>query len=175
MVDSTMPPGTLHIGAFMENIRTFRFTLLGLLLGLVVVSCAFFLDIETFETIVEFLHTMEHWEADELIIMLLLMFFGAVVDLNRLKNERERQIVLKDQRLHTLKATMGTVHDIVNNFLHSLSLFRMDAEDSGALEPESLELLDELIHDSAEKLKTLGDLKEVELEDTGTGRFRIRT
>jgi len=42
--------------------------------------------------------------------------------MRRLNDEIQRQ------RLRVFKATMTTVHDIVNNFLNSLQLIRLEAE-----------------------------------------------
>jgi PAS domain S-box-containing protein len=61
------------------------------------------------------------------------------------------------QRLHIFRATMTTVHDIVNNFLGSMQLIRMDAE--GRLSEETLTLFDSLIRETASDLKVLGDLE----------------
>jgi hypothetical protein len=65
---------------------------------------------------------------------------------------------------------MTTVQDLVNNFLNNMQLFRMEAED-GPLSSESLKLMDELIFETADKLKSLGDSRSVdEYEMTvGTG------
>ena len=53
---------------------------------------------------------------------------------------------------------MRTVHDIVNNFMYSLQLFQLEAEEKNTLAPESLALLDSIIHDTSDRLKKLGDL-----------------
>lgn len=70
----------------------------------------------------------------------------------------ERELEVQEERLKVLKATMITVHDIVNNFLNNLQLFRMEVEKKNALPPESLELMDSIVHDTSAKLKKLGDL-----------------
>jgi PAS domain S-box-containing protein len=63
------------------------------------------------------------------------------------------------QRLRIFRATMTTVHDIVNNFLGSMQLIRLDAE--GRLSEETLTLFDRLIHETATELRVLGDLEVV--------------
>jgi PAS domain S-box-containing protein len=87
----------------------------------------------------------------------------AEAEMRRLNAEIQRQ------RLRVFKATMTTVHDIVNNFLNSLQLIRMEAE--GRLPAELLTLFDGMIVQAAMELRTLGDLetiKEKEME-IGTG------
>lgn len=66
---------------------------------------------------------------------------------------------VQEERVKVLRATMRTVHDIVNNFLNNLQLFQLEAEDKNALEPESLLLLETIIQDTTTKLKKLGDLE----------------
>jgi PAS domain S-box-containing protein len=62
-------------------------------------------------------------------------------------------------RLNVLKATMRTVQDIVSNALMSLQLFRPDTVPH--VSAQSLELFDQIIAETAEKLKAIGDLKQV--------------
>ncbi len=70
----------------------------------------------------------------------------------------KHKLKVQEERVKVLRATMRTVHDIVNNFLNNLYLFRYEAEQKDALEPESLILLESVIQDTADKLKKLGDL-----------------
>jgi DNA-binding NtrC family response regulator len=87
----------------------------------------------------------------------------ADAEVQRLQDEIHRQ------RLRVFKATMRTVHDIVNNLLTSLQLVRLEAE--GRLPADQLTLFDKMIADAAGKLRTLGDLETIterELE-IGTG------
>ena len=74
-----------------------------------------------------------------------------------------------EARLQTLKVTMSTVHDIVNNFLQNLQLFRMEAEKSNAINEDYLRLFDSLIDDTTNKLKTVGELDEVVETETESG------
>jgi hypothetical protein len=71
----------------------------------------------------------------------------------------KHNLKVQEERVKVLRATMRTVHDIVNNFLNNLQLFQLEAEDKNALEPESLLLLESIIQDTTTKLKKLGDLK----------------
>src|SRR5438552_18320091 len=84
-----------------------------------------------------------------------------------IRPREEREAEIQAQRLRVLKATMRSVHHIVNNCLNSLQLFRLDAED--ALPPESLDLLDELVQDTAAKLQMLGDLEATPEKPTPIG------
>ena len=72
------------------------------------------------------------------------------------------------QRLNTFRATMTTVHDIVNNFLANMQLIRLEAE--GRLSDETLTLFDRLIQDTATELKVLGDLQTIREKEMVIGR-----
>ena len=68
---------------------------------------------------------------------------------------------------------MRTVHDIVNNFLNSLLLFKCEAEEHEALPRASLENLENLIFTTSQKLKRLGDLTMVVEREIGPGLTTI--
>ena len=79
-----------------------------------------------------------------------------------------KKLEVEKERLNVLKATMRTVNHIVNNFLQNLQLFTMEAEKKNALDSESLELVDSMIHETAQKLKKIGDLNSTpEMEMAG--------
>jgi hypothetical protein len=87
----------------------------------------------------------------------------AEAEMRRLNDEIHRQ------RLRVFKATMTTVHDIVNNFLNSLQLVRLEAE--GRLPAELLTLFDGMIAQAAMELRTLGNLETINEKEMeiGTG------
>lgn len=70
----------------------------------------------------------------------------------------QNKIDMQEERLKVLRATMRTVDDIVNNFLNSLTLFRLEAEEKNALSPESLALMDSIVLETSTKLKKLSEL-----------------
>src|SRR6266436_2053925 len=96
---------------------------------------------------------IETHEIDDIFIAFVLLGLGVMIDSKVQKRKKQREAEIQAQRL---RATMVTVQDIVNNFLNSLLLFRMEAED--VLPPESLKLFDELVKDTSAKIKMLGDL-----------------
>lgn len=71
------------------------------------------------------------------------------------------------QRLRVFRATMTTVHDLVNNFLANMQLIRMEAEDR--LPQETLDLFDQLIQDNAAELRLLGELQVVREKEMAVG------
>jgi PAS domain S-box-containing protein len=79
------------------------------------------------------------------------------------------QTSIAEQRLRVLKATMRSVHDIVNNALNGIAAFRFEAEST--LSTESLAQLDEMVADTAERLRLLSALESTpELTmDSGVG------
>ena len=101
---------------------------------------------------------------------LLIMLFAFYAQITSTKLERLKEEKLK---LSTLKATMYRVHDIVNNFLNNLQLFRMEAEESGAISTESLELFDSIIEQASNRVKELGDLEEIGDRDLEGGQKSV--
>lgn len=86
------------------------------------------------------------------------------------------EVQLQAERLRVVQVTMRTVQDIVNNCLNQLQLFRLDAD--GHLPVESLRLFDEIVQDTAARLRAIGEIEafaEREMEigtslDIGPGR-----
>jgi PAS domain S-box-containing protein len=74
---------------------------------------------------------------------------------------------IQSQRLRIFRATMTTVHDIVNNFLSHMQLIRLEAE--GRLSEETLALFDRLIDENAKELRVLGDLETIREKELAIG------
>lgn len=87
--------------------------------------------------------------------------------------EASHALDMQAERLRVLQATMRTVHDLVNNALNGCQLFLMEAEESGALAPASLNQAHALIQEAAARLKGLADLEEPRLVPWGEGTYGI--
>ena len=80
---------------------------------------------------------------------------------------RQATAALDTQRMRVFRATMTTVHDIVNNSLTGLQLIHMEAE--GRLSPATLAQFDQIIQDMAAKLKALSDLQTLHEKEMAIG------
>lgn len=85
----------------------------------------------------------------------------AEAELRRLNEE------IHAQRVRVFRATMTTVHDIVNNLLNGLQLIRFEAE--GRVSDEVVKLFDAAIADATAKLRALGNLQTVQEKEMATG------
>ena len=140
-------------------------TIVGVLLGAALLV-AVFGNINVFNVRIPGLDRIQKDEVDELIVALLLITGGVCVDLLWRRKIREReaaersqqhQAEIQAQRLRVLKATMRTVQDIVGNFLQGMQLFLLNAPSS--MPEKSLAMVDDLIQDTAGKLRALGNLE----------------
>jgi hypothetical protein len=152
----------------MKILRNHFAICIALLLAAFIFSGIFFFDFDFIDLGLKQILRVENNEMEELVTAFLLVFAGLIIDLRRARRQAKRRSETDEQRLRVLKATMRTVQDLVNNFLNNLQLFRMEAED-GPLSPESLNLFDDLIYETAEKLKTLGDLESVNETEMASG------
>ncbi|MCK6545179.1 hypothetical protein L6R52_04870 [Myxococcota bacterium] len=86
---------------------------------------------------------------------------------------RAREAAHEHQRraaqLEALRVTLRTVMDAVNNGLHSLQLFRMRAEDRGALTGEELDQFDQTLRATSERLRQMGEMNEYRARREGSG------
>jgi hypothetical protein len=67
------------------------------------------------------------------------------------------QLEQQQKQAELTKETVLQMHDIINNFLNNLLLFKIEAEESNSISPESLELFDNLIQKAAENVRKLGE------------------
>jgi hypothetical protein len=95
-------------------------------------------------------------EAGEVAIGFLLVVPALVVDRLVLRL-RAHEVQLQTERLRVVHVTMRTVQDIVNNALNQLQLIRLEAEPH--VSQDVLALFDGTIHDTAARLRELGDLE----------------
>ena len=98
----------------------------------------------------------------------LFIALGLCIDLFAASQRAKREKEIQAQRLIVFKARMRTVHQIVNNALNEMQLFRLNAE--GLMPEESLMSFDELIKRTAAKLKALGDLESIPDRESPIGR-----
>jgi len=142
----------------LQTVANFKFTTIGLFVSTIFLILSLLFDLDLFEKIVDLLHSVEAYDVDELLIALFIISAGLLIDYHqdRIKKEYE----LEHKRLKALKATMSTVHDIVNNFLNNIHLFIFEAK-AKKLTPESIETLEKLIQETADELRELGDVESV--------------
>jgi len=145
----------------------FKATLYCLLLGLLIVTINILFGLNLFERFVDFVHQYEEHDIDEVVLILVPLLIGLCIDLNN-ENHRKAQLVERE-RLKALKATMTTVHDINNNFLNGLLYFVSEAKESNALNTESIDTINQMIFETAERLKNLSDIKHTKESDYGSG------
>ena len=146
----------------MRNIlNEFRFTSIGVLVGLGLILTATLTSIDLVRLNLKLLDFLERREADDILSGLTLMLAGLTIDrmLSRRRRRRLRQAEIEAQKLRTHRATMRTVQDIVNNFLNSLMLFEMPAR--GDMRDSSFDTIEELIQHTSQQLRSLGDLETI--------------
>ena len=141
------------------RITSYRNTIAGGIVGVAIIAYGFLFERDIFAYLSAVLAYLEHLELDEILIAGCSISAGLILDLLLNKRQKEHYIELQEQRLRVLRATMSTVQDIVNNFLNNLSLFRLEAEDKGALSESSLQTMDALIQETSAKLNVLGELQ----------------
>lgn len=146
----------------LEKLNIFIATVIAILVGIFVYLISFLSDSLLFEDILGLLLSFEDSIVKELIIFAGIVVFGLAIDLIRQKRRKQNELEVQEQRVKVLKATMTTVHDIVNNSLSSLQLVKIEMQDTqDTLSPKSLELIDSIIKDTTKKLKILGDLESI--------------
>jgi len=138
-----------------------RFTAIGAVLGVGLMLTAAWTNIDLVKLNLTFLESVKRHRWDDILTGLTLIAVGFIIDriLSRQRKLRRQHDEIEAQRLRTLKATMRTVQDIVNNFLNNLMLFEIPAQaDMPHGSPGTIE---ELIQHTAQELRALGDVESV--------------
>ena len=141
----------------MKKVLRFPFASSAFVLAVVLVLVVAFTDIDLVRLNLKLLEEIEKNKVDDLLVAFALVVVGLLIEVFVARQRKKRETEIQEQRLRVLKATMRTVHDLVNNFLNNMQFFRLETED--ALSPEAAELFDKVIQETSAKLKALGDLQ----------------
>jgi len=142
---------------YLAQLKDMGLTIIAAITAAGIVAAAALLNFDLVTVSLPFLERIEKHKVDDMLAGFVLIVLAVAIDLWRRRKRHQREI--EEQKLRTLKATMRTVQDIVNNFLNNLLLFEMDMQAN--VPPRAFEQLDELARQTYEKLKALGDLQEV--------------
>ena len=148
--------------------RPFRFplTALAAVIAASVVSAAMIWHVDLVHVPFSGFENIEPAEIDDIATALVLLVAAAFLDLMRAR--AKEAAALEAERLRVVQVTMRTVQDVVNNALNQLQLVRLEAE--GHVPDASLELFDEVIHETAAQLKALGNLEAYAEKQMAAGR-----
>jgi len=145
----------------------FKNSLYMLLVGSILIAINIYFELDIFEMAVAFVHQYEEYDLDELLLIGIPILVGLLIDL--LNEKQRKQHLIDEERLKALKATMNTVHDINNNFLNAMVYFVSEAKEEKQLTDDSIEEIDKLIYETAERLKLLGNITHTNETDYGQG------
>jgi hypothetical protein len=144
-----------------------RATFIAFSLSVLLLVTSFTSEADTFEYLAAQLHSLEYMEADEILLCIAILAIGILVDTIRM--HRRKQAEINRERMQVFRATMSTVHDLVNNALNSMQLLRFEADDSKTLSPEALALFDSIVQTTARQLTLLGSVEEIVLHKRAGG------
>jgi hypothetical protein len=132
----------------------YKWTCIAAIAGIALLACSYLFDIDLYETIDELLSELDYLEVDEILLVLLPVGLGIIVDMVRARNRRRHEVELANQHLDTLGQTLHTAQDIINNFLNSIQLYILKAQEQN-LQDEDVEHLDDLIQNTTNRLSQL--------------------
>jgi hypothetical protein len=159
----------------MKILRKYRITVVAGALGTTLLAAAF-ANINVFDVKLPVFERIRQNEVDELVCAALLIAGALCLELFLQRETTKRgayelacrhEAEIQAQRLRVLKATMRTVEDIVINFLQGLELFRLHGDRS--MPAASLAALDDLIDDTVNKIRVLGNLEHTTEKEMAMG------
>ena len=125
----------------------------------ILTGISIFLLIISFWGHVDFISSLmffEKYELDEIVLVVLLIALGVIFDFNTLQLKQKAEI--QKQKLEAINDTVRKAKNIVNNFLHNIQMFEMEASEH--LSDESKLLFRVMIEDTVEKINGLETLAE---------------
>ena len=128
----------------------------GLAVALLVLTISFDLDI--FESVLVWLHSLEDYEVDEFILPLFILLVCVVFDL--LKARRKQ--TLEDEKIKIYKAMMSSAHHVLNNLLNQVQIFKMTAEATPGFDPQVLSLFDAVMDEASIQVEALGSISSID-------------
>jgi hypothetical protein len=150
-----------------EMLKELRATIAAATVAVAMIVTAALTNFDLVNLNLRFLEGLAKHDKDDVLTGLMLIFAGLAVDRVLSYRKRRHQAQIEAQKLRTLQATMRTVQDIVNNFLNNMQLVELEAGD--ALSPETVELLETIKRETADKLKALGDLASPQETEMASG------
>jgi Na+/phosphate symporter len=142
------------MNANLKLLHEYKWTCIAVMTGIALLASSYLFDVDLYETIDELLRELDYLEVDEILLVLLPVGLGVIVDMVRARNRRHRQVELANQHLDTLGQTLYTAQDIINNFLNSIQLYILKAQEQN-LQDEDVERLDNLIQSTTNQLSQL--------------------
>jgi len=149
-----------------EKYINIKFAFFSLFISLIIYLLTIFFNINLFRPLSNIFINIEKHKRDQFFIVIIIILIGVIIDFRRYKKKKMELIVIQKHRLDTLKSTMHTVNDIVNNFLQTIVFCRGEIKEDKLLDPETLKMLDTAINQTTGRLKKLEELevvKEIEL------------
>lgn len=138
--------------------KDYKITWFGILFAILLylLSLAFHLDL--FELSISLLREFEHFEIDELILPLVIIFICFVADI--LKHRKNHKI--ESEKVKIYKAMLSSSHHILNNFLNKMTLVKLSAEENKDFPKEVIEIIERASIEASVQIKALSNIEEVD-------------
>lgn len=144
---------------FLSWIHYLTSVIIGLFIGLVLITLSKLFYFSYLDFIYQQVIQLHSIHIEEFLILFVFSTIGILSDLLRWKN-RMKETAHRD-KMNSFHATLRTVQDLVYNSFNSLQIIKIEAEENGTLNADSLLLFDSIIKSTAKKIKLLGDLEDI--------------
>ena len=137
--------------------KKYTLSLLGFLIAATIFVATLLSGVDLFEQILVRLHSLEHFELDELILPLLVFLIFVIADfLHRQKTQK-----IEAEKIKIYKAMLSSTHHVLNNFLNQMQIFKVEAEQSAGFDSEILDYYKKIIADTSLQLDALGSITDI--------------
>ncbi|MBO3697413.1 hypothetical protein [Roseivirga sp. E12] len=161
--DSTSSQGqksSLKRAPYSDFFGTYRYSLIGLFLAIILLFATICFDLDLFEKLVELTIQIEFLEIDEFILPIVLFLSGCSLNLIRIARKR----YLQNQRIEVYKNMMLASNHVLKTCMNQMMLVRLAAEETPDFDPEMIKLFDRIVASSKDQLEALGKIENLSID-----------
>ena len=134
--------------------KNYRLTILGLAISITFYLIVRFVEIDLFEFIVDYFHTLEEFELDEAVVPIMVFCFFAYFDQYNRRKSQEIEL----EKIKVYEAMLASSHHVLNNFLNQAMLIKLTAEETPGFSPQALALYDKAMEEASKQIQALGNI-----------------
>ena len=132
----------------------------------VVMSCVLYVNllywnVDLFEYLLHYLHKLEHYELDELILPIFIIAIALSLDFH----VRRNVVRIQSEKEKMYRTVLSASNHILNNFITRMQLFKCEAHRVDGFNRKMLAHYDDVVDEASLKIRELAAIKRVSEEN----------
>jgi len=145
-------------------VRRLKSTLVGAVITGILLFIDLKYDLDFSERVVDFFHSIEQWQIDEIALCSLAILLGMAADLALLIHRMIEKRRLHAARMEVMEKALLKTQHIVNNYLNEMLLFKIELEKRDSIPKVELERFGNAIYHAANELEKIERLEDLYID-----------